>query len=83
MLVMVGSALVIDGRAMADFRVRRDLVHGAVVVPHHQGDFDPIADFQGPGEPGQRKVIVARRQSNFGFGRQHPVGGGRTARGAE
>jgi hypothetical protein len=56
---MVSAALVIDGRAMADFRVHRDLVHGAVVVPHHQGHFDAITDFQRAGEPGQRKVIAA------------------------
>ena len=83
MLVMVGAALVIDGRAMADFRVHRDLVHGAVVVPHHQGDYHPIADFQRPGEPGQSKVIVAWRQSDLGFGRQRQAGGRRTARGTE
>ena len=29
---MVGSALVIDGRAMADFRVHRNLMHAAVIL---------------------------------------------------
>src|SRR5216683_4344537 len=62
----VDAALVVDRRAKADFCVDRDLLHRAVVVAHGQGDIDPVADFQRPGEPGQLKVIVTGRQSNFG-----------------
>src|ERR1700675_1109160 len=47
----VGAALVVDRRAKADFCVDRDFLHRAVVVPHGQRDFDPIADFQRAGEP--------------------------------
>src|SRR6266550_7718644 len=67
--MMMGAALVVDWRAKADFCADRDFLQRAVVVAHGQGDIDPVADFQRPGESGQPEVIVTGRQSNFGFGR--------------
>ena len=67
--MVMGAALVVDRRAKADFRADRDFLQRAVVVAHGQGDSDPVADFQCPGESGQPEMIVTGRQSNFGFGR--------------
>ena len=51
--MVTGAALVFDRRAMADFRVYRNLVHAAVIVPHEQGNLDAVADFQRAGKPGE------------------------------
>ncbi len=74
-LVMVMTAeLVIERRALADFRVHENLPSGAAIITHHQPDPYPISQPQIPGETGQCKMIPARRQHDFVAGRERQAG---------